>query len=114
MRSSSLVFWVLISRILIELDHTRVFNSGFRTRRRFPLLSHISQARFVLFPYWVDYTMTTEEWHKQEKVSSPRANEASLAKRNGCVKVRGRYVFLAPFSLVRNRRKKKRNSCGWG
>jgi hypothetical protein len=55
------VFCVPISRILIRLDHIRVFNSGFQIRRRFPFLSHISQAKFVPFPYWVDYTMTTEE-----------------------------------------------------
>jgi hypothetical protein len=99
MRSSSLVFCVPTSHILIRLDHIRVFNSGFRIRRRFPLLSHISQARFVLFPYWVDYTITTEEWHKREKAYSPGANEAYLAKRNGRVKMRGDYVFLVPFSF---------------
>src|SRR6266702_697623 len=103
MRSSSLVFCVPTSRILIRLDHIRVFNSGFLTHLRLPLLSHISQAGFVPFPYWVDYTITIEEWHKREKPYLPRTKEAYLAKRTSHVKMRRDDVFLIPFSFCGRR-----------
>ncbi len=38
--------------------------------------------------------MITEEWHKQEKVYSSRANEAYVTKRNGRVKMRGMCSLL--------------------
>jgi hypothetical protein len=85
---------VPILYISIKLDHIKVFNSGFRIRRRLPLLSQINQARFVPFPYWLDYTMITEEWLKQEKVYSSRANEAYVTKQNGRVKLRGMCSML--------------------